>query len=135
VSGKGSILGVAQPALDSVLSPSLPDANRVTLFGIAFNWGGGGADDEVIDEVDFEDRGGLDGSSGVVIGQARVWIFHLGDCEPGQSRMPCSGVSSVGTGNEAGASLTRSTRICAGIENRGCGRNGKLGSYRERKAY
>ena len=24
---------------------------------------------------------------------------------------PCSGVSSVGTGNEAGASLTRSTRI------------------------
>jgi len=36
---------------------------------------GGGADDEVIDEVDLKDGcGGLDGPSGVVIGQAGVWI-------------------------------------------------------------
>ena len=29
----------------------------------------------MIDEVDFDDRGGgLDGANGVVIGEARVWI-------------------------------------------------------------
>jgi len=37
--------------------------------------GGGGADDDVIDEVDLQDgSGGLDGPSGVVIGEARGWI-------------------------------------------------------------
>jgi len=37
--------------------------------------GGGGADNDVIDEVDLQHgSGGLDGPSGVVIGQARVGL-------------------------------------------------------------